>query len=359
MIQKMTSPTDPTLILQVGTQAICNMLTNNSTDIATVWHAWLTEPERGMLWSYVLSKSDDGLIMSALVLIINCIRGHQQRCDLFVSSKSGQDMLSAILGDMERLHDNQDSKNFELGYTVLSELFSFGHFKTLFIQVDDYSHKIPLSDHQIILLKCLDAKIHSTDEFPPCISTHELTLLSQTLAHIGTLQITNKNEDLVQPIYTGIILILEILNALFVLDQPRVKAYLVQVNAVTLMIDLLRFMETIELTTTDQPKVGFDFLKRECVRLLGTLCYKDKEIQDKIRTLGGIPLILSQLKIDDSNPYIKEYAVLAIRHLLENNTENQQFIQELEPQQVIQTKELTEMGIQPELKEGKISIRRS
>lgn len=33
----------------------------------------------------------------------------------FVTSKIGQDILAAILGDIERLHGDEESKNFELG----------------------------------------------------------------------------------------------------------------------------------------------------------------------------------------------------------------------------------------------------
>ena len=45
---------------------------------------------------------------------------------------------------------------------------------------------------------------------------------------------------------------------------------------------------------------------------------------------------------------------------MENNSENQKIIEELEPEQVVQTKELTDMGITPELTEdGKVRIKRT
>jgi hypothetical protein len=64
------------MILQVGTQAICNMVTNNLTSIDFIWKIWMSNEKRGSIWSYILSKSNENLIMSALVLIINCIRGN-------------------------------------------------------------------------------------------------------------------------------------------------------------------------------------------------------------------------------------------------------------------------------------------
>ncbi|KAI8367093.1 spinocerebellar ataxia type 10 protein domain-containing protein [Blakeslea trispora] len=376
MLQKIASASDNTLILQVSTQAVCNMITNNPAALNEIWTAWLSNPERGMLWSYILSRSNESLIMSALVLVINCIRGSKERCDLLASSKVGQDLIAAILGDIERLHENQESKNFELGYTIFSELISFHHFKTLFVNVDDYSRKNPISDHQIILLKFLDSKIHAVQKkeiFPEFIETDELQFLTQQLASIGRQAIqviltvkeghaVQQVEEHIQNIYTGIILVLQMVNDLFVLDHDRLKSRLVQIDTLNLVIDMLGLLESVKLPTAEaeRPELGFHFLKRECIRLLGTLCYRDKAIQDKIRELGGISLILCQLKIDDSNPYIREYATLALRNVLENNPENQQIIQELEAQEVVQTDELNQMGIRPELTEdGKIRIKKN
>lgn len=71
-----------------------------------------------------------------------------------------------------------------------------------------------------------------------------------------------------------------------------------------LLKDILGSLQTIKLPSaeTDHPEQGFNFLKRECVRTIGTLCYEDKVMQDKAREIGAIPLILNQFKIDDSNP---------------------------------------------------------
>jgi hypothetical protein len=101
-------------------------------------------------------------------------------------------------------------------------------------------------------------------------------------------------------------------------------------------------------------------------------------------------LILCQFKIDDSNPCkllfigvismlllhfghkinslfvikihidLREYATLTLRNVMENNAENQKLIEELRPEEVLQTEELTQMGITPELTEdGKVRIKRA
>ncbi|GAN03874.1 conserved hypothetical protein [Mucor ambiguus] len=336
LAEKIASPSDNTTILQVCTQAICNMITNNATAIDFVWKVWMSNEKRGSVWSYMLSQSDATLIMSTLVLIVNCIRGSQERCDLLVSRKMGQDIIAAILGDIERLHGNEQDKNFELGYTVISELITFGHFNTLYQHIDDASDKNPVSDHQVILLKLLDSKIHAHQRkqaFPGFIQHEELKFLTVQLNMIGK-------------------------EALQVIVQVKENG------------NMLGHLETLKVPTpttspaTSQnddtdPQPGFHFLKRECVRMMGTMCYKDKSMQDKIRQLGGIPLVLCQFKIDDSNPYLREYATVALRNIMENNPENQKLIEELKPEQVVETEELRQMGIVPELtQDGKLRIKR-
>lgn len=109
-------------------------------------------------------------------------------------------------------------------------------------------------------------------------------------------------------IYTAIILLLQMINELFVMDEDHtkgIKHLLVGANALSLVtgkyqsiwyshshrrywervwVDILGHLEQIKLPPVQQenPLVGFNFLKRECIRLIGTLCYKDIIMQDKV-----------------------------------------------------------------------------
>jgi hypothetical protein len=47
---------------------------------------------------------------------------------------------------------------------------------------------------------------------------------------------------------------------------------------------------------------GFPYLKRDLVRLLGILCHNSKVIQDRVRSSGGIPVVLNLCVIDERNP---------------------------------------------------------
>ena len=48
-----------------------------------------------------------------------------------------------------------------------------------------------------------------------------------------------------------------------------------------------------------------------------------------MRILGGLPIILSQIRIDDHQPFMREYALFAVRNLLTNNAENQALVSDM------------------------------
>lgn len=59
------------------------------------------------------------------------------------------------------------------------------------------------------------------------------------------------------------------------------------------------------------------------IRLLGNCSYQIRSIQDRIRLAGGIECILNHTNIDESQPFQREWSIIAIRNVCENNVENQ------------------------------------
>lgn len=111
-----------------------------------------------------------------------------------------------------------------------------------------------LSDHQVILLKFLDSKINTAikkQEFPNFIQDKELLLLVQQLSVLGkeTANVIESikesgssscQEEQLTNIYTGIILLLQIINELFVLDQEsRIKQLLIEYNILPIAVGKL------------------------------------------------------------------------------------------------------------------------
>ncbi|XP_063784957.1 ataxin-10 isoform X2 [Pseudophryne corroboree] len=100
--------------------------------------------------------------------------------------------------------------------------------------------------------------------------------------------------------------------------------------------------------------VGF---KAHLIRLIANLCFRNKENQDKIYQLDGIPLILDNCSIDDNNPFLNQWAVYAIRNLTEQNEKNQELIASMERQGLADTSQLESMGLHVEERDSKLILK--
>ncbi|KAF1953012.1 hypothetical protein CC80DRAFT_421097 [Byssothecium circinans] len=71
-------------------------------------------------------------------------------------------------------------------------------------------------------------------------------------------------------------------------------------------------------------------LKKLAVLVMSSLVWKNRQVQDQIRPLGGIEAVLNCCSYDEHNPYIREHAIMCLRFLMEGNKENQDRIRALE-----------------------------
>jgi ataxin-10 len=68
------------------------------------------------------------------------------------------------------------------------------------------------------------------------------------------------------------------------------------------------------------------------IRVVGNLTYRHTDHQDLVRDGGFLPLFLNHCNIDESNPLLREWSLVALRNLCEGNAANQTYINELRPQ---------------------------
>ncbi|KAJ3878910.1 spinocerebellar ataxia type 10 protein domain-containing protein [Lentinula edodes] len=88
---------------------------------------------------------------------------------------------------------------------------------------------------------------------------------------------------------------------------------------------------SVQAPTPAPGNPGFNFLKRDLVRLLGILCNEDRAVQDRLRKCGGIEVVLNLCVIDERNPYLREHAIFALHNLLKDNPANQAVVEEIKP----------------------------
>lgn len=89
---------------------------------------------------------------------------------------------------------------------------------------------------------------------------------------------------------------------------------------------------------------NFPDCKLLIVEILTMLTYQRREVQDKIRELHGLELVLSNCVIDDNDPFIKERSVVCIKFLLQDNKPNQDFVAQLEAKKAVQDDTLSQAG---------------
>ncbi|XP_062490918.1 ataxin-10 isoform X4 [Pezoporus occidentalis] len=132
----------------------------------------------------------------------------------------------------------------------------------------------------------------------------------------------------------------------------------------TLRLTHLAGKQTVNVFTATHAMTGqeevlhpaVDF-KSHLIRLIGNLCYKNKENQDKVYELDGIPLILDNCSIDDNNPFVNPWAVYAIRNLTEQNERNQELIAQMEEKGLADNSALESMGLEIEKRDDKLILR--
>ncbi|EDK45503.1 conserved hypothetical protein [Lodderomyces elongisporus NRRL YB-4239] len=102
--------------------------------------------------------------------------------------------------------------------------------------------------------------------------------------------------------------------------------------------------------------VGYPHAKSYIITILSYMCYQSFPIQEQIRELGGLTLVLSNCVIDNNNPFIKEQAILCTKYLLDKNPSNQKIVAELEAKKVIDDDVLQEVGYKVDVIDGNVTI---
>ncbi|XP_063099780.1 ataxin-10 isoform X2 [Cavia porcellus] len=83
----------------------------------------------------------------------------------------------------------------------------------------------------------------------------------------------------------------------------------------------------------------------------------EQHAEDEVNELDGIPLILDSCSIDDSNPFLTQWVVYAIRNLTEDNSQNQDLIAKLEDQGLADASLLKKMGFEVEKRGEKLILK--
>lgn len=103
-------------------------------------------------------------------------------------------------------------------------------------------------------------------------------------------------------------------------------------------------------------------MEREMVRLLALLSHQRPVVQARVRELEGLVPVLQRCQLDDRNPQVREWAILAIRYLTEDEA-NRAFIEKIEraPREVANVKDLEREGLEVKVdrETGRVRVKQS
>ncbi|KAK6197402.1 spinocerebellar ataxia type 10 protein domain-containing protein [Scheffersomyces amazonensis] len=162
-----------------------------------------------------------------------------------------------------------------------------------------------------------------------------------------------------------IIIILDIISDLSKYHQAQ--KMLIHYNLLEPLVKLFRSIHqnfqaiTLKSNTTSDSRIKSPFpdAKSIIIEIISYLAYENFEVQETIRQLHGLELVLSNCIIDDANPYIRERAIICLKYLLANNSENQKFVAALEAQGTNRANEeiIEKAGYELEFVDGKVQLK--
>ncbi|PKA45885.1 hypothetical protein AXF42_Ash016911 [Apostasia shenzhenica] len=137
---------------------------------------------------------------------------------------------------------------------------------------------------------------------------------------------------------------------------------LLSAGLVNLVLDLLEQLEPPSLVRRSMANTGgrviqtegkrvcpYRGFRRDLVSVISNCLNGRKQVQDEVRKMNAIPLLLQQCVIDDDNPFLREWGLLAVRNLVEGNAENQCELAEFHLLEAVNTHEISELGLKAEI----------
>ncbi|KNC97859.1 uncharacterized protein SPPG_06855 [Spizellomyces punctatus DAOM BR117] len=371
--------------VNMGTQMLANMMTGNPEVQDKMWPRYFQEDAD--IFKQLLSTCDIHRVMFVLICIHNCIHKCPERCKYMTQTPLGRDILKCLLAKAQKMLQEECSA-FDFIYAIFSNMIELDLTPNIMDAIcdgmDPHRTRI-LSQYHVTFLQLLDgmldAQANRSDDRPPIEIGIDTAIffvaVTKKLVHSisrNAKQVKDNMQatDVFGLDVDGLVLILQFFARVTPELGPDAKMKLVKAGLADTLLTLLNLASKLYPRSTlskrsssdatpasSVPPQGFFMIKSDTVKVLANLCYEAKEVQDEIRRIGGIPVILNECRVDDNNPYIKEHAILAIRNLCDGNTENQDLVASLTPQGIAPESEqmLDEAGIQAKVDDsGRVRV---
>lgn len=183
-------------------------------------------------------------------------------------------------------------------------------------------------------------------------------LFDKVFDHVMEL-FNSKQLDKIKDLHHVLLIVLDCISELSKFNIT--KDFLINYKMINKLIPLLRVIhENIApknmMKSSSPSSIEFPHIKSIIIEIIAYLTHENFEIQESIRELHGLEVILSNCIIDDNNPFIKERAIICLKYLLYKNSSNQAFVASLEARKLIDDTLLQEINGEIKFKNGDLQL---
>ncbi|KAK3699908.1 hypothetical protein QZH41_016557, partial [Actinostola sp. cb2023] len=342
-----------------GIQVLGNMVVSNDLTQDYVWRQCFDD-----FFLLVLTSANLEIQNCMCMVIYNCM-----------SSKRSHDLVSSIQAYkiMSRiLHLCADHEDLEWGYFIIDTLVMNGHVADLYkgLEFDPSASMCLLFTTGS---KCNNQKPLPTEQSSiktsSSVPKDSLTFLAGEFEEMSNNVFKGDHDFLSPDNMMKTVLLSRLLRVLSAATALHLSVLQNHPQLLNTALDLLHQTNGLanhdkvsHVTSVSQsqdsgvlnPSHGF---KRDLVRLIGNMCYQHTTNQDEVREKEGIPLLLDHCNIDDHNPYICQWAVFALRNVLQDNYKNQQIVASLDKRGLAENSRLRNFGIDvKQSDDGKVKL---
>jgi len=372
LLRKDVTNTKVNTCIQCGIQCLSNTYTQNTY----LQNNYSEALYNSKILRTIFDFEDEKLQLYSIMTVHNLLMNNEKAVDIIVKNDDGQEVLKRIILFAPMYKENDKLPTFDLIYSLFNNIINLNKLSqllTAFAPIQDEElGTAAISREQTLLLKFIDGRIENekdenevvTWDYPKDLPDLLALLFKRVVSSSYKIISEDKDGAYSTADTDGLILLLICFGNLVTSFDEKTKIRLSNLGFVEDLISLLKNANELQPRLRkledkgDESSTWFMF-KSDIMTIISGICYNCKQIQDEIRELGGLPLILANCNIDNNNPYIKERSIFAIRNVCYRNPENQKIIDSLEAKGVDKSVNLDEMGIDAEIDEnGKLHVKR-
>ncbi|ORX66898.1 hypothetical protein DL89DRAFT_269933 [Linderina pennispora] len=351
VVREITCP-EAMKCVSFAAQALSNIATGNKKIQRSLFETELApsaSPMNTMIW-YLLASVNSKTNMACLVLILNSIKDDLPATELLCQSDAGRLVVSKI-GEMFGENEDDESELKNVLYAVLDQVISAGQLPPIIgneVSVEQYG-----------LLDALGSAA--------AITLDQIRIITTLLAQIEALlvdiwEVTCRGMDGVVDTHRSFSALVSILGTVTELGDASMTSMLVEQKTLHSIVRLLgllnRHLPRIERASeqearaasgeTDSSVARLFMFKRDLIRIISNAAHHNVQVQDLMRELDGLALVLDHMRIDENHPYIQGTC---------RNQANQDYVSKMSAMEMAHDPQLEKAGVAATVgDDGKVSI---